>query len=60
MANVNVIKAGVKTTEFFIVILTIIGSAAAAFQGILRPEWAAIVSAVSTAAYAISRGLVKK
>ena len=53
------LKPGYKTTEALIVVLTNIGLVAAASASWLPPRYAAIGSAISTAAYAISRGLAK-
>lgn len=53
-------KSGIKTTEFWTTILTIVGSTTASLEGILDPKYAAIVAMVSTLAYTISRALVKK
>jgi len=53
-------KQGLKTTEFWMTVATIIGSVAAASQDILDPKYAAIASLVSTAAYTISRALAKR
>ena len=52
-------KPGLKTTEFWILILTIIGSIAAALEGTLDPKYAALAASISSAAYSISRGLSK-
>lgn len=53
-------KAGWKTTEFWVSTLTSVGSLLAAFGGLLPPKYAVVAAAVSTAAYSISRGLAKK
>lgn len=53
-------KAGWKTSEFWLTILSIVGSSAASFQHLLDPKWAAVVSTVGAASYAISRALVKQ
>ncbi len=52
-------KPGIKTTELAVSVLTDIGVLAAALQGSLPPKWAAIVAAVSTFAYSLSRGIAK-
>lgn len=52
-------KPGYKTTEFLVVVATQVGVIAAAVSGALPPRYAAIASAVSTAGYAIARGLAK-
>ncbi len=53
-------KAGIKTSEFILTIITLIGSATASLAGVLDPKWSAILGTISTAAYAISRGFAKK
>jgi hypothetical protein len=53
------VKAGLLTTEFWFTALTAVGTLAAALAGELPPRWAAIASAVSAAAYAISRAITK-
>lgn len=53
------LKPGYKTTEFLVVVLTNIGLIAAASASWLPPRYAAIGAAVSTAAYALARGLAK-
>lgn len=52
-------KAGYKTTEFWITLLSIIGLVTSSAAASLSPKYAAIGVAISTAAYAISRGLAK-
>lgn len=52
-------KPGLQTTELWIAVLTEVGALAAALAGELSPKYAAIASAVSAAAYAISRGITK-
>lgn len=54
-----VVKAGYKTTEFLVTVLVGVGSLAASLAGQLQPRYAAIASAVSVAAYAISRSITK-
>lgn len=51
---------GYKTTEFLVVVLTNVGAVVAAAAGWLPPRYAALASAVSTAAYALARGLAKQ
>lgn len=53
------LKPGHKTTEFAVVVLADLGLLAAALAGNLSPKYAALATAVSTSAYAISRGLAK-
>ena len=52
-------KAGYKTTEVWITMLSIVGLVASSVAASLSPRYAAIGVAISTAAYAISRGLAK-
>ena len=52
-------KPGYKTTEFYVALLTIVGATIAALAGNLSPKYAALAAAISTAAYAIARGLAK-
>lgn len=52
-------KPGYKTTEFAVTVLTAIGALAAALAGQLTPRYAAIAAAISTGAYALSRGITK-
>lgn len=53
-------KSGVKTSEFWITLLPILGTWAMAIKDIVPPQYAAIMTAVASSAYAISRGLAKK
>jgi hypothetical protein len=52
-------KAGYKTTEFWVSLLTTIGALTASATSVLPEKFAALVAAVSTFAYAFSRGLAK-
>jgi hypothetical protein len=52
-------KPGHRTTEFTLTVLVSVGAVAAAIAQVLSPRYAAIASAVSVAAYAISRGITK-
>lgn len=52
-------KSGWQTTEWWATVLVSIGSLAAAQQDALPPRYAAIASAVSVSAYAISRAIAK-
>ena len=54
-----IVKAGLRTTEFWVTTLTAIGALAASLAGELAPRYAAIASAISVAAYAISRAITK-
>lgn len=52
-------KPGWKTTEFWVTVLTVVGSIATASVGIVPNEYAALVTAFAQAAYVISRGIAK-
>ena len=52
-------KPGYKTTEFAVTVLTCVGILAAALASQLTPRYAAIATAISSGAYALSRGLAK-
>lgn len=52
-------KPGYKTTEFWLSLLTMVGSTSATLGQVLDPKWAAITNGVAAAAYAISRGMSK-
>ena len=54
-----IVKPGYKTTEFLVTVLVGVGSVAAALSGQLAPRYAAIASAISAAAYALSRSITK-
>jgi hypothetical protein len=53
-------KPGYRTTEFVVTIAVVVGQLAAALDGVLPPRYAAIATAISVAAYAVSRGLAKQ
>lgn len=55
----GVLKPGYKTTEFVVVVLTIIGQTVAALAGDLSPHWAAIATSAAAGLYALSRGIAK-
>lgn len=52
-------KPGYKTSELLVTVLTDVAALAAALSGNLSPHWAAIAAAVSSGAYALSRGITK-
>lgn len=52
-------KVGWRTTEFWAMVAANIGAVAAAATDAIPHRYAALVAAVSAAAYAISRGLAK-
>lgn len=53
-------KKGIKTTEFWLTLLPIVGTWAMAVQEIVPPKYAAMTTALATSAYAIARGLAKQ
>jgi hypothetical protein len=54
-----VLKAGYKTSEFWITALSIVGLTVSSAATSLSPHYAAIGVAISAGAYGISRGLAK-
>lgn len=52
-------KSGWKTSEFWVTVFAIVGLVVSSAAASLSPRYAAIGAAVSTAAYAVSRGLAK-
>ena len=58
--SIDPIKPGYKTTEFWVTILTVIGSTTVGLTSLVSPTVAAILGTVSTLAYALSRGIAKK
>lgn len=53
------LKAGYKTSEFWVTTLSIVGLVISSAATSLSPRYAAIGVAVSGSAYAVSRGLAK-
>jgi hypothetical protein len=53
-------KSGIKTTEFWLTLLPIVGTWAMAIKDLVPAEYATIMTAIASSAYAISRGLAKK
>jgi len=54
------LKPGRKTTELWVTVLTDVGIVAASLEGSVPPRWAAILTAVTTVAYALARGIAKQ
>jgi hypothetical protein len=54
------VKPGYKTTELLVTVLTSLGALLASLTDQLPPKYAALASAVSVAAYSISRGMAKR
>lgn len=52
-------KHGLRTTEFWVTVLTDLGLLAAALADALPARWAAVAAAVSTVGYSLARGLAK-
>lgn len=57
--NRGLMRKGIKTSEFWIMVLTIIASLAADLSSVLDSKSAGALIVVSTVAYSISRGLAK-
>lgn len=57
--NKKILKSGVYSSEFWVTILTIIGSIAGSLEKILDPNYAAIAATISTIVYTVSRAFVK-
>jgi hypothetical protein len=53
-------KPGWKTTEFWVTTLATVGSLTAAVAGFVPGPWGLVAAGLSSAAYAISRGIAKK
>lgn len=53
------LKAGVKSTEFWLHVAGIVGTAAAAFSGFIPPALALKASVVLTVAYTVARTVAK-
>lgn len=53
------IKPGIRTTEFWVTVVTDVAIVATAIQGSLPTKWAAIAGTISSIGYAIARGLAK-
>jgi hypothetical protein len=53
------VKAGWKTSEFWVTATSVAGLVVSSFAFSLAPKYAAIGVAVSTSFYALSRGLAK-
>jgi hypothetical protein len=54
-----VVKPGYRTTEFWAAVLASVATWIAQWAGTLPPRYAAYVTALSAAAYAISRAITK-
>jgi uncharacterized membrane protein HdeD (DUF308 family) len=52
-------KPGIKTTEFWLSVIAIVGMFVPTLLGFLSPELAAVVSAIIVGAYSIARGIAK-
>jgi hypothetical protein len=53
------VKAGIKTSEFFLTFCTDLALIATAAQGSLPTKWATIAGVVANGSYAISRAIAK-
>jgi hypothetical protein len=54
------VKPGVRTTEFWLSVVVILGSAVDALAGSLPDRYAGVAVAVASGLYAVSRGLAKR
>lgn len=52
-------KPGFRTTEFWVTAATLVGAIATAIAGVVPGKVSLICGAISSAAYALSRGLSK-
>lgn len=52
-------KAGWRTTEFWISVLTTVASLVGGLSGSLPPRWGLAASTLAGAAYTVSRGIAK-
>ncbi|MCD6437306.1 MAG: hypothetical protein J7L56_03445 [Halomonas sp.] len=57
--EVRKMRKGVKTSEFWLTVLTVIGMLIPVLQGTINPETWAIISGVLVGAYTIARAVVK-
>jgi len=53
------LKDGWKTTEFWVTVLTDAGLLISSVAGVLPAKYAALGASISTALYAVARGLAK-
>ena len=53
-------KTGVYTSEFWVTVLSVLGSASMGLKDVVSPKVSVGLIALSTAAYAIARGLAKR
>jgi hypothetical protein len=53
-------RRGPQTTEFWLTLATLVGSAAGVLAHVVTGPWGALAAAVATAAYNISRGVAKR
>jgi hypothetical protein len=59
LVPVTHLKAGYKTTEFWVAVLTDLGLILASSTTSLAPRYAALGAAISSGLYAVARGLAK-
>jgi hypothetical protein len=57
--QMNSIKEGYKTTEFWLNMATQIATLWGAVQGFIPPKWAAIISTAGIAVYTVARTILK-
>lgn len=53
------LTTGMKSSEFWVTMGSVVGLAASSVAGGLPGKWAAVAGVIATAAYAVSRGLAK-
>lgn len=58
--EVSKVKAGYRTTEFWITVFTSATALIQTYGGSLPEPWGIVITAIVTAGYTISRGLAKK
>jgi hypothetical protein len=58
--TMNEIKAGWKTSEFWLTVFTSAGTLVGQIQGVIPEPWGAVIAAVCTMGYTIARAFVKK
>jgi len=52
-------RPGIKTTEFWLVLINIVGTLVGAFMGYLKPETVAMIGGILAGLYLIARTIVK-
>jgi hypothetical protein len=60
LKEVNNVKSGIKTTEFWFSLFGALSSMIGQYQGVIPEPWGTIAVAVISATYTIARALTKK